>query len=93
MRQMGQDMKKVGYALTSKFFENRECEFFPCHELSGGLNCLFCYCPLYAYEDCPGTGKYIEKEGRRVKVCSDCSFPHVPENYDKVIAFLKSKMD
>ena len=33
-----------------KFFQHRECEFFPCHENANAetFNCLFCYCPLYA---------------------------------------------
>ena len=76
---------------SCKFFENRECEYFPCHRLDGDFNCLFCYCPMYGYEDCPGTGVYTEKNGRRVKVCTDCTFPHKPENYKAVVEFLKSK--
>ena len=33
-----------------RFFQNKSCEYFPCHEIkdSGDFNCLFCYCPLYA---------------------------------------------
>ncbi|MFW5671451.1 MAG: cysteine-rich small domain-containing protein, partial [Acetivibrio ethanolgignens] len=30
-----------------RFFENRECKYFPCHKGLKELNCLFCYCPLY----------------------------------------------
>ena len=32
------------------FFQNRACEFFPCHKGADAenFNCLFCYCPLYA---------------------------------------------
>ena len=32
------------------FFQNRDCEYFPCHETKHpeDFNCLFCYCPLYA---------------------------------------------
>ena len=35
------------------YFQNKECEFFPCHKLpeNGFHNCLFCYCPLYALGD------------------------------------------
>lgn len=76
-----------------KFFENRQCEFFPCHKLEGDFNCLFCYCPMYLYEDCPGTGVYVEKNGIRVKACTDCIFPHKPENYEAVVEFLKSKIN
>ena len=45
------------------FFQNRECEYFPCHT---GLdpeefNCLFCYCPLYALKDkCGGNFRYTK---------------------------------
>ena len=38
--------------LTGKhytWFQNRECEYFPCHKgvREEEFNCLFCYCPLY----------------------------------------------
>lgn len=38
-----------GYA----FFQNRACEYFPCHPMGDeeNFNCLFCYCPLYALGD------------------------------------------
>ena len=31
------------------FFQNRECEYFPCHQGADPetFSCLFCYCPLY----------------------------------------------
>ena len=36
-----------------KFFQHKECEYFPCHKTSNkeNFNCLFCYCPLYALGD------------------------------------------
>ncbi|MCL2177308.1 MAG: cysteine-rich small domain-containing protein [Firmicutes bacterium] len=49
--------------MSYKFFQNRACEFFPCHEVKevdlgidfGGslenFNCLFCFCPLYNLKD------------------------------------------
>lgn len=40
-----------------KFFQNRECEYFPCHKTNDPehFNCLFCFCPLYALgERCGG---------------------------------------
>lgn len=38
-------MKKEGF----DFFQNRACEYFPCHKgvADEDFNCLFCYCPLY----------------------------------------------
>lgn len=45
-----------------KFFQNKECEYFPCHKVKNteNFNCLFCYCPLYALGDkCGGNFKYI----------------------------------
>lgn len=68
-----------------RFFENRECEYFPCHKTSGDFNCLFCFCPLYAKEDCPGNHVYREGDGKRIKDCSGCMFPHRAENYGEVI--------
>lgn len=73
-----------------RFFENRECQYFPCHKGLEDFNCLFCYCPMYLREDCPGNPKYIEKPGKKIKDCSDCTFPHRSENYDKMIQLLKA---
>ncbi|MCR4691390.1 MAG: metal-binding protein [Lachnospiraceae bacterium] len=69
---------------SSRYFENRACEYYPCHKGCEEMNCLFCYCPLYHRQDCPGNPSYKEKNGRRIKVCTDCTFPHRPENYDKI---------
>ena len=35
------------------FFQNPQCEYFPCHKCADSENfsCLFCYCPLYALGD------------------------------------------
>ena len=74
---------------SSRFFANRECEYYPCHKSSTDINCLFCYCPLYRL-DCPGNYHYVEVKGKQVKSCMDCMFPHVAENYDKVMEILKN---
>lgn len=73
---------------SERFFENKACKYYPCHKGIEELNCLFCYCPMYRMEHCPGKHRYIEKEGKRIKVCTDCIFPHRPENYDTVIKIL-----
>lgn len=72
-----------------RFFENKECKYFPCHKGLADFNCLFCYCPLYSREDCPGSSGYLERGGQKLKDCTGCAFPHRPENYDKVIQVLK----
>ena len=72
-----------------KYFKNKNCKYFPCHKgLSDEFNCLFCYCPMYSMPNCPGSKTYIEKNGKKIKVCTDCTFPHRPENYDKIIQIL-----
>ncbi len=73
-----------------KYFKNTDCIYYPCHNLEGDFNCLFCYCPLYSRKNCPGNHTFIEKNGKSIKVCTDCTFPHKPENYDKIINILKS---
>jgi len=73
---------------SSRFFENKECEYYPCHKGIEEMNCLFCYCPLNGMEHCPGTPEYIEVNGKRIKDCSNCTFPHKAENYDVIIKFL-----
>ena len=55
------------------------------------LNCLFCYCPLYHLKDCPGNPVFKEKNGRTIKVCINCTFPHKAENYDEVIMRLRGR--
>ncbi|MBQ3292375.1 MAG: metal-binding protein [Mogibacterium sp.] len=73
-----------------KFFENRECKYYPCHKGIDEINCLFCYCPLYHLEKCPGAPSYVAKDGKMIKVCTACTFPHQPDNYDKVIETIKA---
>jgi Zn-finger protein len=73
-----------------KFFENRKCRYFPCHKGLKEFNCLFCFCPLYLFKDCPGTYRLTEKG---LKDCTPCLFPHKPENYDAVMDFLKRKIE
>lgn len=72
-----------------KFFENKDCEFYPCHS-GGSLNCLFCFCPLYNL-DCGGNFKMITgKNGVLIKDCSECLIPHSENGYDYIIKKLQS---
>ena len=67
--------------MSCDFFQNRECEYFPCHPGAdeSTFSCMFCYCPLYALADrCGGSFTYT-KEG--LKDCSGCLRPHCRENY------------
>lgn len=73
---------------SSGFFKNTECEYYPCHEGILECNCMFCYCPLYGREICPGNPAYIEYNGKRIKDCSCCTFPHMAENYEVIIELL-----
>ncbi|MCI8775581.1 MAG: metal-binding protein [Lachnospiraceae bacterium] len=72
-----------------RFFENRACRYFPCHKGLKDFNCLFCYCPFYLKEKCPGAPQYIETEQKRIKDCTNCTFPHRPENYDAILRILR----
>ena len=64
----------------AEYFENRNCEYFPCHKHDGdAFNCLFCYCPLYALgENCGGSFAYTDKG---IKDCSNCMIPHRKDAY------------
>ena len=69
---------------ASRFFQNRECRHFPCHQGidETEFNCLFCYCPLYTLgKRCGGNYTYTEKG---VKSCKNCVFPHEEANYERV---------
>jgi len=75
------------------FFQNSNCEYFPCHKTKNpdDFNCLFCYCPLYALGDqCGGNFTYT-KEG--IKDCSGCLFPHCKENYGKIMEKMNRVME
>lgn len=76
-------------AASSKFFSNKNCEYYPCHNCDTDINCLFCYCPLYTF-DCPGDYHMVEKNGKIIKSCINCTFPHKPENFDMVISILRN---
>ena len=48
------------------FFQNKDCEYFPCHKCADAenFNCLFCYCPLYALGDeCGGNSSIFISTG------------------------------
>lgn len=72
-----------------RYFENRDCQYYPCHSGTEHLNCLFCYCPLYNMEKCPGNPSFKEKDGKKIKICTGCTFPHKAENYDIIMEYLK----
>jgi Zn-finger protein len=63
------EKQKYGY----KYFENRSCPFYPCHNLES-INCLFCFCPLFDRK-C-----WMDK-----KDCENCIYPHVKSNYQMLI--------
>ena len=69
-----------------KFFNRKDCEFFPCHKTNKPeeFNCLFCYCPLYALgENCGGNFRYTDKG---IKNCSSCILPHKKDNYNYIMS-------
>ena len=78
---MKQDWQGKHYA----FFQNRQCEYLPCHKTDDpdNFNCLFCYCPLYALgRSCGGNCRYTEQG---LKDCAQCMVPHRRENYGKIL--------
>lgn len=79
--------KKTKYqGKNYKFFNHKDCEFFPCHETNDpdNFNCLFCYCPLYALgENCGGNYSYTENA---YKDCSKCMLPHKKDNFDYIMS-------
>ena len=66
------------------FFQNKACEYFPCHQNADPetFSCIFCYCPLYALGDkCGGNFTYTENG---IKDCSGCLRPHKRECYGDI---------
>ena len=72
-------------------FRHTECEAFPCHAqvIPEDFNCLFCYCPLFHWENCGGIYTRLPTGE---KDCSKCALPHEKDNYDAVIAKLMELM-
>ena len=76
-----------------RFYSNRECSYFPCHEVRDKeeFNCMFCYCPLYLMEDCGGNHKNLHG----IKDCTACLIPHRPNGYEyineKIAAYNRKK--
>ena len=73
---------------SSSFFQNRNCEYFPCHQVEDTehFSCLFCFCPLYHMEKCSGSPRWLSNG---VKDCSGCTLPH--RYYNRVISILKEE--
>ena len=70
-----------------RFFQNRECEYFPCHKgvPAEDFNCLFCYCPLY-FAECGGSGRILDSG---IKDCTGCTLPHGKNSYEYIIGKIK----
>jgi Zn-finger protein len=74
-------------AMKYRQFTHRECEFFPCHDLTDWRSCLFCWCPLYTLE-CGGDA--VIRNG--VKDCSPCTIPHGPEGYEYIMNVVRDQI-
>ena len=69
-----------------KFYNNKECEFLPCHKTNypDDIYCLFCYCPLYTLgKNCGGNFKYTDKG---IKPRYVCLLPPPKNNYDYIMS-------
>lgn len=71
------------------FFQNTDCEYFPCHKniVTELFNCLFCFCPLYLSKNCIGTPVYLNSG---IKDCSHCIIPHNVKNYHCMISAIST---
>jgi Zn-finger protein len=75
------------------FFQNKACEYFPCHEKGDpeNFNCLFCYCPLYALGDrCGGAFTYTENG---IKDCSGCMRPHRRDSFESIMKHMPDLLE
>lgn len=78
---------------SAKYFNNRTCQYYPCHraEDAENFNCLFCYCPLYVLGDgCGGNFRYTEKG---IKDCTNCMIPHGEGGYEYVMEHIHGIFD
>lgn len=72
----------------SKFFNNFNCEYFPCHKTDNpdNFNCIFCYCPLYTFDNCGGSYNTLDNG---IKDCSNCLIPHSENGYEYILKLLQ----
>lgn len=73
---------------STTFFANTTCDYYPCHKDMEELNCMFCYCPFYPEEKCPGNPTWLGVHGTCLKDCSACTFPHKPENFSIIVDWI-----
>ena len=66
---------------NSKFFQNRDCEYWMCHEGvdEDTFSCLFCYCPWFYH--CGS---------KELTPCETCTVPHHGDSYDMIIRGIKA---
>jgi len=77
--------------MSYQFFQNKDCEFFPCHAVGGKeteFNCLFCFCPLYTDVSCGGNYSLLPNG---IKDCTSCLVPHF--HYQYIIDKLSKNME
>jgi len=77
---------------SSKFFQNKSCEYFPCHNCdTESFNCLFCYCPLYPLKSSCGGNFYYSEDG--TKCCENCTIPHSKGGYEFIQKHIDDVVD
>ncbi|MDO5444413.1 MAG: cysteine-rich small domain-containing protein [Eubacteriales bacterium] len=66
------------------FYQNKECECFPCHKGADpeSFNCLFCFCPLYSLGNQCGGHYTVTEKG--IKSCISCLIPHEKDSYGSI---------
>jgi len=75
-----------------RFFQNKNCEFFPCHDCDPDkFNCMYCHCPLYALgKDCDGDYIFLENG---TKSCEKCSIPHTENGYEHILKHINKVIE
>lgn len=69
-----------------KLYSNVGCPYYPCHDIEDFVSCMFCYCPLFCYDDCGGDYIYTRLG---TKDCENCTIPHEEAGWNHVIAKLR----
>jgi Zn-finger protein len=69
-----------------KFFQNKQCVYFPCHKgiSTDKFNCMYCFCPQYLIKDCIGKPKWVG-HFNKIKDCSNCLVNHGPNSYEAIV--------
>ncbi len=67
------------------FFQNRLCEYYPCHPVQTPRPSAACFATVRSTPWVTGCGGNFHYTPNGIKDCTHCLRPHIRENYSKIL--------